>query len=60
MLNIVVLSCSVVFKCTVNVEVCCVVFNGSAVAFRCNGAVKLNSVVFGRKVGVVVDFAPEI
>ncbi len=34
-----------------NVVVCCVVFNGFVVAFRYNGAVKLNRVVFGRKVG---------
>lgn len=60
MLNTVVLSCSVVFKLIVNVVVCCVVFNGGVVAFRCNSAVKLNSVVFGRKVVVVVDSAPEI
>lgn len=59
-LNIVVLSCPVVFKCVVNVVVCCVVFNGFVVAFRYNGAVKLNGVVFGRKVVVVVDSAPEI
>lgn len=43
-----------------NVVLCCVVFNGGVVAFRCNSAVKLNSVVFGRKVVVVVDSVPEI
>ncbi len=59
-LNIVALSCPVAVKCVVNVAVCCVVFNVGVVAVRCNGAVKLNSVVFGRKVVVVADSAPEI
>lgn len=56
-LNIIVLSCRVVFKCVVIVGVCCVVFNGGVVAFVCNvlcdGIVKLNSVVFGGKVVVL-------
>lgn len=53
-----------VFKCVINRVVCCVVFNGGVVAFRCNvlcdGVVKLSSVVFGRKVVVVLDSASEI
>lgn len=52
----------VLFEISVIVPLCCAVFIGGVVVFKCNvvcdGIVKLNSVVFGGKV-VLVNSAPE-